>query len=102
MLFKSILCALALTCSGVALADKYTTSQGSTHVAVDTEKACHADMLPQFPKELHERLRAGVATHEGKQHKICFVEMENEIYVFWDDGDQGLIPKSVFTPVKEI
>ncbi len=100
MLLKLTL-AVLLACSGLpALADKYAVQQGSTYVVVDTEQSC--SFVDKFPKELHERLRGGKAVHEGKPYKLCFVEMETDIYVFWDDGDQGIIPKNAFNKVNDV
>lgn len=92
-----LLTAVLLTASP-AFADAVAKNESGDYVRI-TQSPC---TLPSVSYELRPLFQAGVANIQGKDYKVCWALAQDQVFLLYEDGDQGMIPANAFKKVPEV
>jgi hypothetical protein len=102
MLKQFLLALCLLFVAPAAFADRVA-RQGADSARLQDGPCVNKAVLATVPKPLQSQFRAGVALVEGKRHPFCYIERpDGQVYLFYADGDKGMIPASDFETPKTL
>jgi len=61
-----------------------------------TQHPCPPAILALIPPELHAKVKAAVATVDGKDYAACWLARSGAVALQYADGDQGIVPMRDF------
>lgn len=97
-----VLLLVTASCGALAPAASYRATDGANY-AVITDTACaNAAVLAHIAAEAQPLFRAARVVIGGKQYAACWRHRNDAVLLIYDDGDAGLLPKSVFRQETEI
>ncbi len=107
MLLKIIL-ALSLTILPIfSLSAKKTTDElearaGEVVIRIADKPCVNKTVLENLKPEYHAQFRKAEIRTAGKPTNGCWTVDENGVYLMFEDGNQGYVPKEIFKPVETI
>jgi hypothetical protein len=75
--------------------DDMVASDGHDSVRL-TQHPCPPAILAMIPADLHAKVKAAVATVDGKDYSACWLARPGGVILQYEDGDQGVVPMRDF------
>lgn len=98
---KYLLGLLLALVSCLSFAD-YVASQGTDSITLREGVACTGDIAKNINPEMLKRFGAGSAQIEGKKYALCWAQVEDKVFVIYEDGDSGFLPVGIFRKLKDV
>lgn len=100
-LIAFVLAALALVFSTPAQAQDMEYREGPDWIRTSEAPCMYAGVLQHIPEGIRPQFQKAQASVNGVRYFGCWRPMGNVIHLFYEDGDQGIVPVADLKPVKE-
>ncbi len=107
MLLKIVL-ALSLTIlpifslSAKKTADELEAKAGEVVIRIADKPCVNKTVLDNLKPEYHAQFRKAEIRTAGKPVNGCWTVDDNGVYLMFEDGNQGYVPREIFKPVETI
>lgn len=92
---RHLLCA-ALLCASPAIAETLVARSGDDHVKVMDAACPYAAVLRFIPEDKRALFRKADTRVNGERFFACWVLIEDQVFLIYEDGDKGAVPASAF------
>lgn len=100
-MLRSLIVAAVLSAAGSAVADSEA-RKGDDVVRIFDTPCVSAETLARIQPHARSMFSKAQGVFGGQKFFGCWVKMDDDVFVIWEDGDRGVIPKADLKPVLEI
>jgi len=93
---RSILIAAAIAAAGSAIAETRVARTGDDHVKLMEAPCPYASVLRFIPEDKRALFSKADTRVNGERFFACWIVLDDQIGLIYEDGDRGLIPVSSF------
>ena len=93
---RSILIAAAIAAAGSAIAETRVARHGDDHVKLMEAPCPYASVLRFIPEEKRDLFRKADTRIGGERFFACWVLIDDQVFLIYEDGDKGAVPVSDF------
>jgi hypothetical protein len=102
MMKRLLLLVLALAAVAFPALSDTQARQGDDWVRLADTPCQYAAVLRFIPQDIREDFKKATARFGGKDFFACWRPMGDVMHLFYEDGDQGIVPKADLTPVLDV
>jgi hypothetical protein len=92
---RSLILALVIA-SSPAIAETRVARNGDDHVKLIEVPCPYASVLRFIPEDRRAEFRKADARVNGERFFACWIMLEDQVGLIYEDGDRGLIPAAAF------